>query len=187
MGNDLVIKVIVESDNVSKNMLSFIEELVTISTKITIEKPTLERTSRFRSNHLGEEDLGTIEEILSKLGSSPSVSELYEEEPYDLLIVGGGPSGASAAINALRKGNRTGIVTECFGGQVLDTLSKENFISVTTAEGPKLVVSVKQYIKDYSIDIFNLQRVNSIEKNDDILEVELKNGVVLKSRSVIVS
>ncbi|WP_404458384.1 alkyl hydroperoxide reductase subunit F [Oceanobacillus kapialis] len=128
----------------------------------------------------------TIEEMLAKLGSGPDASELSEKAPYDVLVVGGGPAGASAAIYAARKGIRTGIVAERFGGQVLDTMSIENFISVKSTEGPKLVASLEEHVKDYEIDVLNLQLVSGLEKKD-MFEVELDNGAVLKSRTVIAS
>jgi len=128
----------------------------------------------------------TLEEILAKLGSSPDASEFMEKDPYDVLVVGGGPAGASAAIYAARKGIRTGIVAERFGGQVLDTMGIENFISVKHTEGPKLVASLEEHAKDYDIDVMNLQRAKRLEKKD-LIEVELENGAVLKSKSVIVA
>jgi alkyl hydroperoxide reductase subunit F len=128
----------------------------------------------------------TLEEILAKLGSSPDASEFMEKDPYDVLVVGGGPAGASAAIYAARKGIRTGIVAERFGGQVMDTMGIENFISVKHTEGPKLVASLEEHAKDYDIDVMNLQRAKRLEKKD-LIEVELENGAVLKSRSVIVA
>ncbi|WP_410985716.1 alkyl hydroperoxide reductase subunit F [Bacillus cereus] len=128
----------------------------------------------------------TIEEILAKLGGGPDASEFADKDPYDVLVVGGGPAGASAAIYAARKGIRTGIVTERFGGQVMDTMGIENFISVTRTEGPKLVASLEEHVKDYGIDVMNLQRAKRLEKKD-LIEVELENGAVLKSKSVIVA
>lgn len=128
----------------------------------------------------------SLEEILSKLGSGPDASELNDKDPYDVLVVGGGPAGASAAIYAARKGIRTGIVAERFGGQVMDTLGIENFISVKHTEGPKLVASLEEHVKDYGIDIMNLQRAKRLEKKD-LIEVELENGAVLKSKTVILS
>ncbi|MES9739729.1 alkyl hydroperoxide reductase subunit F [Peribacillus frigoritolerans] len=128
----------------------------------------------------------TLEEILAKLGSSPDASEFMEKDPYDVLVVGGGPAGASAAIYAARKGIRTGIVAERFGGQVMDTMGIENFISVKHTEGPKLVASLEEHAKDYDIDVMNLQRAKRLEKKD-LIEVELENGAVLKSKSVIVA
>ncbi|MGD6894850.1 alkyl hydroperoxide reductase subunit F [Bacillus infantis] len=128
----------------------------------------------------------SLEEILGKMGSGPDASELSDKDPYDVLVVGGGPAGASAAIYAARKGIRTGIVAERFGGQVMDTLGIENFISVKHTEGPKLVASLEEHVKEYGIDVMNLQRAKSLEKKE-LIELELENGAVLKSKSVILS
>ncbi|MFN7252330.1 MAG: alkyl hydroperoxide reductase subunit F [Anaerobacillus sp.] len=128
----------------------------------------------------------TLEEILAKMGNGPDASEFADKDPYDVLVVGGGPAGASAAIYAARKGIRTGIVAERFGGQVLDTMSIENFISMKQTEGPKLVASLEEHVKEYNIDVMNLQRAKRIEKKD-LFELELENGAVLKSKSVIIS
>ncbi|MBS4161262.1 alkyl hydroperoxide reductase subunit F, partial [Klebsiella pneumoniae] len=128
----------------------------------------------------------TLEEILAKMGSGTDVSELSDKDPFDVLVVGGGPAGASAAIYAARKGIRTGIVAERFGGQVLDTMSIENFISVKRTEGPKLAASLEEHVKDYDIDVMNLQRAKGLEKKD-LFELELENGAVLKSKTVILS
>ncbi|MCE4050769.1 MULTISPECIES: alkyl hydroperoxide reductase subunit F [Bacillaceae] len=128
----------------------------------------------------------TLEEILNKIGSGPDASELSSKDPYDVLVVGGGPAGASAAIYAARKGIRTGLVAERFGGQVMDTLGIENFISVKHTEGPKLVASLEEHVKEYGIDVMNLQRAKRLEKKD-LIELELENGAVLQSKSVILS
>lgn len=128
----------------------------------------------------------SIEEILSKLGQGPGAEELSNKEPYDVLVVGGGPAGSSAAIYAARKGIRTGIVAERFGGQILDTLTIENFISVKETEGPKLAQALEEHVKEYPIDVMNLQRAVRLEKKD-LIELELENGAVLKSKSVIIS
>ena len=128
----------------------------------------------------------SLEEILAKMGSGPDSSELNDKDPYDVLVVGGGPAGSSAAIYAARKGIRTGIVAERFGGQVMDTLGIENFISVKHTEGPKLVASLEEHVKDYGVDIMNLQRATRLQKKD-LIEVELENGAVLKSKTVILS
>jgi NADH-dependent peroxiredoxin subunit F len=128
----------------------------------------------------------TIEEILAKMGNGPDFSELSEKDPYDVLVVGGGPAGASAAIYAARKGIRTGIVAERFGGQVMDTMGIENFISTKYTEGPKLVASLEEHVKEYGIDVMNLQRAKRLEKKD-FVELELENGAVLKSKTIILS
>ncbi|OOZ82726.1 alkyl hydroperoxide reductase subunit F [Bacillus cereus] len=296
MENDILLKVSAGDDAVSKDMLALVDELSTMSSKITVEKVELERTPSFSVNRPGEdtgvvfagiplgheftslvlallqvsgrapkveqklidqikniqgeyhfesyislschncpdvvqalnvmsvlnsgithtmidgaafkeeveskdimavptvflngESFGngrmTLEEILAKIGNGPDASELSDKDPYDVLVVGGGPAGASAAIYAARKGIRTGIVAERFGGQVMDTMGIENFISVKRTEGPKLVASLEEHVKEYDIDVMNLQRAKRLEKKE-LIEVELENGAVLKSKSVIVS
>ncbi|WP_110928134.1 alkyl hydroperoxide reductase subunit F [Bacillus massiliglaciei] len=128
----------------------------------------------------------TLEEILAKMGNVQDASELSDKDPYDVLVVGGGPSGASAAIYAARKGIRTGIVAERFGGQILDTLGIENFIGTKYTEGPKLAASLEAHVKEYDIDVMNTQRAARLEKKD-LVEIELESGAVLKSKTVILS
>ncbi|GGG16699.1 alkyl hydroperoxide reductase subunit F [Paenibacillus aceti] len=128
----------------------------------------------------------TIEDILNKMGSSEDASEFENKEPYDVLVIGGGPAGASAAIYAARKGIRTGIVAERFGGQVNDTLGIENLIGTKYTEGPKLAASLEEHAKEYNIDIMKSQLAKRLEKKD-LVEVELENGAVLKSKTVILS
>lgn len=139
---------------------------------------------------LNDESFGsgrmTLEEILGKLGSAPDASEFENKDPFDVLVVGGGPAGASAAIYAARKGIRTGIVSDRLGGQVNDTAGIENFISVKRTDGPKFVSSLEEHVKDYDIDVMNLQNAKRLEKKDYV-EIELENGAVLKGKSVILS
>ena len=130
------------------------------------------------------------EEIIAKLDTGSDEEEaakLNAKGDFDMLIVGGGPAGSAAAIYGARKGIRTGIVAERFGGQVMDTLGIENFISVSHTEGPKLVQALEQHVKDYEVDIMNLQRANALRKTNSGIEVEMANGAVLKSKSVIIS
>jgi alkyl hydroperoxide reductase subunit F len=130
-----------------------------------------------------------LDEILAKVDVGAVAREakkLDAKTPYDVLIIGGGPAGASAAIYAARKGIRTGIVAERFGGQVMDTLGIENFISVKETEGPKLVMALEEHVKFYDVDIMNLQRAKSV-KQGDLLEVELESGAVLKSKALIIA
>lgn len=128
----------------------------------------------------------TLEEILSRLSVTSDASKFKDKAPYDMLVIGGGPAGSSAAIYAARKGIRTGIVAERFGGQVMDTLAIENFISVKYTEGPKLAASLEEHVKSYSVDVMNSQRAIHLDKKD-LIEVELENGAVLKSKTVIIS
>jgi NADH-dependent peroxiredoxin subunit F len=127
----------------------------------------------------------TLEEILAKLGSQADVSDIDGRE-YDVLVVGGGPAGAAAAVYAARKGIRTAIVAERFGGQVMDTMGIENLIGTKYTEGPKLVASLEEHVKEYAVDVFNLQRAVSIERNG-MIKLVLESGATLKSRTVILA
>ena len=136
----------------------------------------------------------TLEEIVAKLDTKAAErasQALAQREVFDVLVVGGGPAGAAAAVYAARKGIRTGVVAERFGGQVLDTMGIENFISVKETEGPKLAMALEQHVKAYDVDIMNLQRaarlVPAAESTSGQVEVVLENGAVLRSRSVILS
>lgn len=130
------------------------------------------------------------EEIVAKLDTGSAAADaakISAREPYEVLVVGGGPAGAAAAIYAARKGIRTGVVAERFGGQVLDTMAIENFISVQETEGPKFASALEQHVKAYDVDILNLQRAEKLVRGDKYVEIELANGAVLKSKSVILS
>ncbi|MFZ1574731.1 MAG: alkyl hydroperoxide reductase subunit F [Chromatiaceae bacterium] len=133
----------------------------------------------------------TLEEILAKLDTSAAArdAEIIAAKPvFDVLIVGGGPAGAAAAIYAARKGIRTGIVAERFGGQVLDTLAIENFVSVKETDGPKLVAGLEQHVREYEVDIMNLQRAEAMAIGPDgLAQVRLASGATLKSKTLILS
>ncbi len=134
----------------------------------------------------------TLEEIVAKIDINASAREaekLNAKEDFDVLVVGGGPAGSAAAIYAARKGIRTGIVAERFGGQVLDTLSIENLISVPHTEGPKLSMALEQHVKEYDVDIMNLQRAEKLEPagEDGLFRLHTVNGAVLKAKSVILA
>ncbi|HEY8353519.1 MAG TPA: alkyl hydroperoxide reductase subunit F [Methylophilaceae bacterium] len=131
-----------------------------------------------------------LEQFLARIDTRSvqrEAEKLNAKEPFDVLIVGGGPAGASAAIYAARKGIRTGIVAERFGGQVMDTLAIENFISIKETEGPKLVAALEEHVKSYEVDIMNLQRAEQLTKNGDFFDVRLANGAVLKGKAVILA
>ncbi|MDB5771220.1 MAG: ahpF [Burkholderia sp.] len=131
-----------------------------------------------------------LEEILAKLDTGAAQREaakIAQKEVFDMLVVGGGPAGASAAIYSARKGIRTGVVAERFGGQVLDTMGIENFISVKETEGPKLAMALEQHVKTYDVDIMNLQRAEALVPGVDAIEVKLASGATLKAKTVVLA
>ncbi len=130
-----------------------------------------------------------LEQILAKVdvgAESRAAAKIAAKEAFDVLVVGGGPAGAAAAVYAARKGIRTGVVTERFGGQVLDTLAIENFISVKETEGPRLAAALEEHVKQYDVDIINLQRAEALVPGD-LIEIKLASGASLKSKTVILS
>jgi len=135
----------------------------------------------------------SVEEIVAKLDTNAAArdaAKMNEKEPFDVLIVGGGPAGAAAAVYAARKGIRVGVAAERFGGQVNDTMSIENYISVLETNGPKLAAELEAQVRHYNVDIMNLQRASQIvpaAQAGGMTEVHLDNGGVLKAKSVILS
>jgi len=135
----------------------------------------------------------SLEEILGKLDTNAAEREaikLSEKEPFDVLIVGGGPAGAAAAVYAARKGIRVGVAAERFGGQTNDTMAIENYISVLETDGPKFAAALEAQVRQYEVDIMNLQRAEKIVPAKEVgglVQVHMANGGVLSSRSVILS
>jgi alkyl hydroperoxide reductase subunit F len=132
----------------------------------------------------------SLEEILAKIDTSGverEAKKIAAKDPFDVLIIGGGPAGAAAAVYAARKGIRTGVASERFGGQVLDTMGIENFISVKETEGPKFALALEEHVRTYDVDIMNLQRAAALVPGQDYVEVQLESGASLKSRTVIIS
>ncbi|HEV2539245.1 MAG TPA: alkyl hydroperoxide reductase subunit F [Frateuria sp.] len=148
----------------------------------------------FLNGELFDQGRMSLEQIVAKLdtGSSEREAEkIKAKEAFDLLVVGGGPAGAAAAVYGARKGIRTGLAAERFGGQVLDTMGIENFISVSYTEGPKLGTALEQHVHDYDVDVMNLQRAQALipasDETDGLIEVQLANGATLRSRTVVLS
>ena len=130
-----------------------------------------------------------LEEIIAKLdvgAGARTAAKLGAKAPFDVLVVGGGPAGAAAAIYAARKGIRTGIAAERLGGQLLDTVGIENFISVTETQGHKLATGLEQHITTYDVDVMNLQRAEGLVPGE-MIEVKMAGGASLKARSVVIA
>ncbi len=136
----------------------------------------------------------SLEEILAKIDTSGVEREarkIDKKAAFDMLMVGGGPAGAAAAVYAARKGIRTGVVSENFGGQTLDTLAIENYISVKETDGPKFALAIEQQVRSYDVDIMNMQRAKALVLNagldKNLIEVQLESGATLRSKSVVIS
>jgi alkyl hydroperoxide reductase subunit F len=149
--------------------------------------------SIFLNGELFDQGRMSIEQIVAKLdvGAEKRAAEkIAAKQAFDVLIVGGGPAGAAAAVYAARKGIATGIVAERFGGQLLDTMGIENLVAVAHTEGPKLVTALEQNVRAYDVDVMDLQRAEQLVPATEpggLVEVKLASGVSVRSRTVILS
>ena len=137
----------------------------------------------------GRIGLADILKKIDKNAGARSLKKLAEKDVFDMLIVGGGPAGASAAIYAARKGIKTGVLADKFGGQLLDTVSIENSISVTETEGPKLVANLEAHVSAYDVDIMRGHKASALTvvADDGSIEISVEGGAVLRSRSVLLA
>ena len=135
----------------------------------------------------------TLEEIVSKIDTGAekrAVAALNARKPYEVFIVGSGPAGAAAAIYAARKGIRTGLMGERFGGQVLDTVDIENYISVAKTEGQKLAGALKAHVDEYPVDVIDSQSASTLipaSIEGGLHELITASGARLKARSIIIA
>ncbi|MDH7453663.1 alkyl hydroperoxide reductase subunit F [Luteimonas composti] len=148
--------------------------------------------SIFLNGELFDQGRMSLEQIVAKLDTGAAQREaakIATKDAFDVLVVGGGPAGAAAAVYAARKGIRTGVAAERFGGQVLDTMAIENFISVPHTEGPKLAAQLEQHVREYDVDVMNLQKATALVPAgaDGLVEVKLESGASLKSKTVVLS
>ncbi|MBB3778290.1 alkyl hydroperoxide reductase subunit F [Xanthomonas campestris] len=158
-----------------------------VETRQIMSVPTV-----YLNGELFDQGRMTLEQIVAKLDTNAAkrdAAKIAAKDAFDVLVVGGGPAGSAAAVYAARKGIRTGVAAERFGGQVLDTMSIENFISVPETEGPKMAAALEQHVRQYDVDIMNLQRAEQLipAGADGLIEIKLANGASLRSKTVILS
>lgn len=128
----------------------------------------------------------TLDEILDKLGAEEKLNELANKPVYDMLVIGGGPAGSSAAVYGARKGIKVGLIAERFGGQILDTVGIENLIGTIHTEGAKLAQNLEAHCREYNVDIIKKEKVANISR-DEVVNVTLESGIVLKSKTVVIA
>ncbi len=128
----------------------------------------------------------SLDEILDKLGADAKMDELANKPLYDMLVVGGGPAGTSAAVYGARKGIRVGLIAERFGGQILDTVAIENVIGTLHTEGSKLAENLEAHCREYDVDIIKKEKVTAIARYD-LIHVTLESGIVLKTKTLILA
>jgi NADH-dependent peroxiredoxin subunit F len=143
--------------------------------------------------HMFHSGRASLEELIAKLDTGAAKREatkLSTKAPYDVLILGGGPAGAAAAIYAARKGIRTGLLAERFGGQVNDTMAIENYIGVPETDGPKYAAALEQHVKTYDVDFMNGHRAASVmpaSSEGGYITLKTESGGELKTRNLIIA
>ncbi len=138
--------------------------------------------------HVGRGDLGTLlQELEDKVGTEHDESADKVERNYDVVVLGGGPAGASAAIYSARKGLKVAVVAERIGGQVNDTVSIENITSVPKTTGAQLAADLRTHISDYPIDIFDNRKITSVSLKEKVKSVAVRGGEVFKAPAVIIA
>ena len=134
-----------------------------------------------------------LAEILAKIDTASeakAAEKLAAKDPFEVLVIGGGPAGAATAIYTARKGFRTGVAAERFGGQLHDTLGIENLPGTPYTEGPKLAGELKRHVGEYDIDLMDLAKAVKLvpaKQEGGLHTVELGNGASLKARSLILA
>jgi alkyl hydroperoxide reductase subunit F len=137
--------------------------------------------------HVGKGDLGELlEKLEDQFGKLESGGGAPEAKDYDVIVLGGGPAGVSAAIYSARKGLRTALVAQRVGGQVLDTMGIENLVSVTRTEGPRLAADLARHLSSYAVDVLEHRKVERVT-NGEKKEVHLQGGELLRTDALIVA
>lgn len=109
---------------------------------------------------------------------------------HDVIIVGGGPAGAAAAVYAARKRLNTALVVEDWGGQSAVASDIQNWIGTPSIAGADLADQLKKHVELYKgpyLEILKPARAVSLEPKQDSVVVGLKDGTLLEARTVLIA
>lgn len=136
---------------------------------------------------IGKGSLGELlDRLEEKFGTEPTATPA-ETRKFDLVVIGGGPAGAAAAIYSARKGLKVGVVAQRIGGQVKETSGIDNVISVLHTTGEKLAADLRAHILDYPVEILDSRTVEQVELKSDMKTVRLKGGECVEAPQVIIA
>ena len=139
--------------------------------------------------HVGRGSLGELLEKLEAVYQSVPIAS--DSEPlhrkFDVLVLGGGPAGASAAIYSARKGLKVGVVAERIGGQVKETVGIENLISVPHTTGTQLADNLRTHLTQYPVELFENRRIELAELNGKEKKISVKGGETFSAPAVIIA
>ncbi len=139
--------------------------------------------------HVGKSTFAELLDVIEEAfgaGDAEVGAQDAVKKAYDVIVVGGGPAGISAAIYSARKGLKTAVIAQKIGGQVQETLGIENMVSITYTEGPRLAADLEKHLRSYPIDLLEHRRVDRII-NGEVKELRLKGGEILTAGSLILA
>lgn len=137
--------------------------------------------------HVGRGEFGQLLSKLELKYGAEDVVGVNEPKLFDVVVIGAGPAGASAAIYSARKGLNVAVLSETVGGQVKETQSIENLISVIETTGERLSSNLRKHMEEYSISILEHRIVDRVELEEGNKIVYVKGGERFVTRSLIIS
>lgn len=141
--------------------------------------------------HVGRGSLGELLEKLEAIYPSVEESAGGDDTPqkhnFDVVVLGGGPAGASAAIYSARKGLKVAMVAERIGGQVKETVGIENLISIPYTTGSELADNLRTHLTHYPIELFENRRIESTELHGTEKLVKVTGGEIFSAPAVIIA
>ena len=159
--------------------------------EIAEDRDVLAVPAIFKDGEFLEGGKQTMDSILELIGSKKSSDDFADKPAFDVLIIGGGPAAATAAVYAARKGVKTGLVASEFGGQVVETLGIENIPGFKYTEGPDFMANMKEQVTALDVDVMTGALASDIKEAENssnrLIEVELDNGAKLESRTVVIA
>ena len=159
--------------------------------EIAEDRDVLAVPAIFKDGEFLEGGKQTMDSLLELIGSKKSSDDFADKPAFDVLIIGGGPAAATAAVYAARKGVKTGLVASEFGGQVVETLGIENIPGFKYTEGPDFMASMNEQVTALGVDVMTGALASDIKEAENssnkLIEVELDNGAKLESRTVVIA
>ena len=110
-----------------------------------------------------------------------------EEKQFDIIILGGGPAGLSAAVYAARSAAKVAVIDiSMFGGQPSNYLELENYTGFKKVGGYELMEQFEEHADMFGVEKFPMEEIQSVDLNSEIKTVTTLNGV-FKAKAIIIA